>query len=101
MTILRQSATEIEVIADVMPDDRLRLAKMPNGELEDYLGNPHEGLNGAPMEASTVQSAAEIASVKAWLWARLTIDPKGAQNPIGPSQPRLRRHIRSAYGLTA
>jgi len=84
MIILRQPATEIEVITDVMQDDRLRLARMPNGEPEVYLGNPHEGLNGGPMEASTVLTAAEIVSDKAWLWALLTIEPKDAQNPIRP-----------------
>ena len=67
MAIVNQSDTEIEILTDVMEDDQVRLTKTDRGELEIVIHSPTGGLNGGPMTAGTVLSAAEIRAINAWL----------------------------------
>jgi hypothetical protein len=67
MAVTMQSDTEIEIVTDVMLDDRVRLTKTDRGELVIVIHNPAGGLNGGPMTAGTMLSAAEIRTIKDWL----------------------------------
>ena len=67
MDIVNQSATDIEIVTDVMEDDQVLLTKTDRGELEIVIHSPTGGLKGGPMTAGTVLSAAEIRAIKAWL----------------------------------
>jgi len=67
MGITKQSDTEMEILSDVMLDDQVRLTKTDRGELVIVIHNPAGGLNGGPMTAGTMLSAAEIRTIKDWL----------------------------------
>jgi hypothetical protein len=67
MAIVNETASEIEIAADIMEGDRLKLLKLSTGDLVLYFGNTEGGLYGSEMKASTLLSAAEVERIKAWL----------------------------------
>jgi hypothetical protein len=67
MAVVNETASEIEIVTDVMEGDRLKLLKLSTGDLALYLGNTEGGLYGSEMKASTLLSADEVDRIKAWL----------------------------------
>jgi hypothetical protein len=70
MAIVHETASEIEIVTDLMDGDRLmllKLLKLSTGDLVLYLGNPEGGPYGSQMKTTALLSAAEVSRIKAWL----------------------------------